>query len=133
MQSAYSPKTRNGLINTQPSVAVQYFKEQCDITNILSKYAQSGVLFATKQAPQYGDFTDIKSYQEAQNALLQAQASFSALPSDIRRYFDNDPQKFVEFCMDSKNLDEMRRLGLAPEAQEIPKEILNNEGTQPSE
>lgn len=133
MRTAYTVRNRQAIEFKQPSIAVQYFKEQCDINNILAKYKSSGVLFATKTPPTYGDFTEVQTYQDAQNLLIQAQESFNDLPSDVRRYFNNDPREFIEFASDQKNLDEMRRLGLAPDAQEIPPEILKNEGTEPAE
>lgn len=112
---------------------VQYFKDECDVNNIMEKHRTQGVLWTTKTAPRYGDFTNVLDYRETLDRLRQAENSFMALPADVRRYFNNDPAEFVEFASDQKNIDELRRLGLAPEAQEIPKEIMENEGTEPAE
>lgn len=133
MRTAYSTRQRVAIENTEPAVTVQYFKEECDIHNILAKYSDQGVLFQHRGTPQYGDFTDIQTYQDALNAVLEANEGFLELPSDIRKYFNNDPKEFVEFCSNEKNLDEMRRLGLAPEAREIQPDLVKNEGTKPPE
>lgn len=34
------------------------------------------------------------------------------LPAKVRSRFENDPQKFLEFCSDPKNRDEAVSLGL---------------------
>ena len=41
------------------------------------------------------------------------QKAFDALPAELRERFENDPGKFVEFCLDPKNKDEAVELGLA--------------------
>lgn len=95
-------------------------KDETDIKNILKKYGRTGVLPIMKEPGLYGDFSSVPSYQEAQNILLKAQKQFEALSSDLRKKFDNDPEKFLEFCGDEKNLDEMRKLGLAKELEPDP-------------
>ena len=118
---------------TENGKTVQYFKDDCDVNNIMKKYEATGVLWTTKDKPRYGDFTDVPDYQDALHKVREAENSFDALPSQVRKYFNNDPSEFVEFCSKQENLDEMRRLGLAPEAREIPKEIMENEGTEAAE
>jgi len=130
MKTAYSPKKRNGITFKKKGVTVQYHKDQCDINNIIAKHSNGGPIFATTAQPRYDDFSDVVDYQTAQNALISANNAFQALPSDIRAYFNNSPQQFVEFCSDEKNIDEMRRLKLAPDAKEIPAEILEKNGTK---
>ena len=70
--------------------------------------------------PEYGDFTGVFDFHSAMNAVAMANESFEAMPADVRARFHNDPQEFVSFCMDDKNMDEARKLGLVP-AKEVEK------------
>ena len=47
-------------------------------------------------------------------SVVAAQSMFATLPSKIRSAFDEDPQKFLDFCSDPENKPEMEKLGLLP-------------------
>jgi len=103
------------IIFTEPSLAQQSFKDECDINNILRQFNVTGELPISSVQPQYGDFSGITDYQSALNAVMEAQDSFLALPAKIRAKFDNDPALFVEFASDEANKDEMKAMGLLRE------------------
>jgi len=104
-----------------PSRTVQADALGADINNIVREFGLTGKLPTNVRTPTFADFTDaVTDYQSAQNAILEAQASFHALPANVRQRFHNSPQAFLEFCDNESNLDEMRRLGLAVPAQETP-------------
>lgn len=110
-----------GVVFRLPSRAVQSEKDDCDINTIVRRFGVTGQLPTGVRMPTYGDFVGIGDYQEALHALMEAQASFAAMPAEVRRRFNNDPAMFVEFCSDPANLDEARRLGLAvPEVTPPP-------------
>lgn len=96
-----------------PSLAKQAFKEECDINVIVYRFGLAGKMPQNVRAPTYGDFTNVPTYQEALNALVQAQRSFEAMPARVRARFENDPGQFVDFCSDPANLAELRQMGLA--------------------
>ena len=77
------------------------------------------MLTVNSTPPVYGDVTDLKTFQEAKNVFIEAEKAFMSLDAKVRKEFDNDPAKFLDF-MD--NLDENRaeaeRLGLA-----VPQEV----------
>lgn len=102
----------SGLLCQDPSKAVQSQKEESDINTIVRRFGLTGQLPSNVRMPQYGDFTGITTYQDALNAVLEAQASFQALPAHIRERFGHDPEKFVEFCFDENNRAEAEKLGL---------------------
>lgn len=107
----------SGLKCLDPSLAVQASKDEVDINTIVRRFGLTGQLPEDVRAPVYGDFTEVVDYQTALNAVIAADASFMEMPADVRTRFGNDPQAFVEFCSDPKNVDEMRKLGLlVPEA-----------------
>lgn len=106
----------SGLRCEDESLASQSALEESDINVLVRRFGLTGELPSGVRAPSYGDFTGLGSYQEALNALVAAQGAFMELPAEIRSTFDNDPHRFVAFCSDDKNYDQMCDWGmLAPE------------------
>jgi len=94
-------------------------QEEADINTIVKRFGLTGKLPENLRQPTYGDFEDVFDYHTAQNAIAQANSSFQQLPPQIRSQFDNDPGKFVDYCSDTRNVDQLREWGLAiPKAQE---------------
>lgn len=102
-----------GLECKDPSKAVQSEKEEADINTIVRRFGIGQVVPQNVRAPLVGDFTGLFDFQSAMNAIVEAERSFMAMPADVRKRFGNNPQEFVLFCSDEKNLDEMRKMGLA--------------------
>lgn len=120
----------SSLVCPEPTRAQQQFKDECDINNIARNFGLTGRLPENVRMPTYGDFTSVEDYQSALNAAKRAMHSFMAMPGEVRLRFENDPQKFVEFCSDAKNRDEAIKLGLVaappvpasvPPPPEVPK------------
>jgi len=103
----------NGLECLDVSRTIQAQKDEADINNIVRNFGVTGKVPQSVRVPTYGDFDSTSDYREALEAIKAAEASFLAMPSDLRLKLDNDPGRFVEWCADEKNLDEMRKLGLA--------------------
>lgn len=107
----------------------QQFKAECDINTLMKKYQQSGLIPQNVKPPFYGDFTDVPDYQKAMNIVNEAQSLFSSMSSDIRKRFDNDPAKFLEFCNDPENGEELIKMGLreqpTPEPGPVRVEVVN--------
>jgi len=117
----------SALYCTDGSRTKQAFKEECDINTILKRFNVTGQLPVSPLQPQYGDFSGVRDYQTALNAVIAAQESFQALPAVLRNRFANDPAAFVDFCSDESNREEMIKLGLIIEkatevAAESPKD-----------
>lgn len=100
----------------------QEFKNECDLNLIIKRFSKTpegrsalenarGYLSA-----RFGDVSDVPDYQVALNQVKRANEVFEALPAVLRKRFDHDPSKFLEFCDNPNNLDEMRSLGLAKPA-----------------
>lgn len=103
-----------GFKTVGPSLTVQAQKEEADINTIVRNFGVTGKLPQGVKVPSYGDFEGVSDYRSALEAVAEAEASFMAMPAEVRSRFENDPQQFLEFCADSSNLEEMRKLGLAP-------------------
>jgi len=105
------------------SMAIQSQRDEADINTIVKNFGVTGQLPQGIRMPTYGDFYGANDYQSALAAIAEADASFMAMPANVRERFGNDPQQFLEFCADYGNIEEMRKLGLAvPEPVEKPAE-----------
>lgn len=112
-----------GLACLDKSLAVQGQKDEADINTIVRNFGVTGRLPEAIRIPTYGDFDGVSDYREAIEAVRAAEESFGKLPSELRAKLQNDPQKFLEYCADPGNVEEMRKLGLAAQvaAPEAPK------------
>lgn len=93
--------------------AIQSFKDECDINNIMLNVQRSGA--AAWLAEKAGTFADVTGmdFQTSMDLIINAQEAFDALPSHVRDRFANDPSRFLDFVHDKGNQDELVRLGLA--------------------
>lgn len=104
-----------------PSLTKQAFKAEADVNNILARYRQTGVVEHLSVYQQlYGDFSEVDDYHTALNKLLAADDKFMSLPANIRKKFENDPGKFLEYVEDPANFDEMVVMGLI-DSSDLPK------------
>lgn len=110
----------NGLACNDPSLALQSQADEADINTIVRRFGLTGAMPTDVRAPMFGDFTEVHDYKSALIALREAEASFMRMPAEVRARFQNDPQRFVEFCSDEKNGEEMLKMGLRTPAPEPP-------------
>lgn len=96
------------------SLTVQADKDRCCVNNILSKYRKTGLIDHIRQHEgRYVDVSTVGDFQDAMNIVTQAEQSFELLPSEIRKDFDNDPSKFLEFVHNPDNEQKLVDYGLA--------------------
>lgn len=116
--------TAEGIVFTEPSMTQQHFKDETMIDNILQKYAETGFLtdpFSPKRPIQFGDFSDVKDFQTAQNAVARATEYFESLPSHVRSSFNNSPSDFLQALNDPEQRSKLEDLGfVAPEEAKAP-------------
>lgn len=116
--------TAEGIVFTEPSMTQQHFKDETMIDNILQKYAETGFLtdpFTPKRPIQFGDFSDVKDFQTAQNAIALATEYFESLPANVRASFNNSPQEFLNALNDPEQRSKLEELGfVAPEEAKAP-------------
>lgn len=77
----------------------QSFKDACDINKILKKAAIKGGLSHVQKYPEavYGEFDPELDLFVARDRIAKAEQIFMELPSEVRREFDNDAVKFVQY------------------------------------
>ena len=108
-----------GLECLDPTLTQQQFKDDCNLNVIMDRLlAGKDVEHFRNVAGEFGDFTSIPDYQSSLNIVIAGQASFAALPANIRNRFSNDPAKFLEFFNDPSNYTEAVKLGLI-----VPKDL----------
>lgn len=120
-----------GISFEKPTMTQQQFKDDADINNIIAKFEVTGVLGDPLQPatrmPQFGDFSEMPSYQEAQNVLVTARNAFMSLPSEVRERFGNDPEKYFDFVQNlkegSEEYVEAVRLGIVDKPVEHSPEV----------
>lgn len=113
----------SGLCCPEPTRAQQQFKDEVDINTIAKNFGITGRMPQGVRMPTFGDFADVEDYQTALNAARRAAQSFMEMPAEVRFRFQNDPQKFLEFCSNGANRDEAIKLGLVvapPVSAKVP-------------
>lgn len=118
----------------EPSLTRQEFKDECDINVIMAQYDKYGVISHQNQRePMYLDLSDIPDLALGLKIMNDAQAAFMTLPAVVRKEFDNDALKFVEFAQDEANVEKMREWGLAAPAAAPPEPQLVRVVPEPSD
>lgn len=111
--------SKNGLTFTGKagrSVTQQHFRDQVNINNIVAKAKRTGVLPKGLKAPYFADISNVpQDYHACLQQIKKTEQLFMALPSKLRKRFENDPQKLVDFCSNDENYVEAMKLGLLPE------------------
>lgn len=107
--------------NTEDSLTNQSDAQEADINILVRKFGITGQLpQITGLQPLYGDFTSGDDYRTMLDKVKAANEAFQQIPANIRKEFDNDPAKFVDFASDEKNIEKLREWKLA-----TPKEAQN--------
>nr|AVQ10218.1 capsid protein VP3 [Gokushovirinae environmental samples] len=101
-----------------PSKTRQEFTDECDVNAIMARYDAAGVWPFKDNAvpPVYLDFVGMPDLQDAMASLINAEEAFMTLPAIVRKEFDNDPVRFVEYASDTSKpevLSQLRAWGLA--------------------
>lgn len=94
------------------SLTVQSMAEDADINVLMRRFGVTGHMPQSVRVPQYGDFTGIRDFRTAMEAVKAAQDQFLSLPPEVRSRFGNDPQALLEFVSQPGNEAELARLGL---------------------
>lgn len=116
-ESVYNREIEHpGFKNVLPSLTQQHFKDEADINMIIAKYNRTGVLVdpsvPRSGSAMFGDFSEVKDFHSAQNAICAAAEAFGELDSKIRRRFNNDPGQLIAFLDNPENFEEGVKLGL---------------------
>lgn len=95
-----------------PSLTRQSEAKQTDINVIMAKYQKTGVLPPMNRAAFFADVSKVTSFDDAVAVVHGIEDTFMELAPEIRKRFDNDPAKFIDFTNKAENKDEMVEMGL---------------------
>lgn len=121
----FGDRNRTKQIVGEETRTQQHLAAETDVNAIMRKYEKTGVLtHVARYAGEYGDFSGVPDYQTGLNMVMAADEMFSSLPARIRDRFNNDPARFIAFATNADNLEELRKMGLAPELPKPPEPSL---------
>lgn len=102
----------------------QSHKKECDISHIIKKYDKTGLLtHVSRMEARYGDVSGA-DYKAMADQVAKAKSDFELLPGKIRKYFQNDPGKLLEFMENPANREKAIELGLISKKSDPDKDGL---------
>ncbi len=91
----------------------QSHKNDVSIHRILDKYRKTGVIDHVNQHQgTYGNFLGRPDFIRANLLIAEANSMFESVPAHIRKDFDNDAGKFLDFMHTEENREKMEEYGL---------------------
>ncbi len=88
-------------VNSGELVTKQEMKAECDINNIIKQYQKTGIFsHISAQRPVYEDLPNNFDYQQALHTVMTAEDSFATLPSVVRDFYQNNPERFLAALSD---------------------------------
>lgn len=91
----------NGLDRMQTVIVGESLtrQDQADLVNINKIYAKTQrgeIVLASDVMPEFGDFSNIDSYDVMLEKINEAEEAFMLLPSSEREKYDHDPAKYYQ-------------------------------------
>lgn len=122
------------------SMTDQRFKDETDVNMILARYRVTGdkaVLGLQPSGerirpPQYGDFSEVGTYQECLEVVMNAQEQFDALPASVRKEVGNTPEGMLQFISNPDNYDRGVELGIFEKRVEVVDNVGIGDIVEPS-
>jgi len=97
-----------------PRLTEQHHISKCDIRRIVKSANKTGMIDHYASGAAYQDMLDIPDFKSAMDRIAQAKSTFASMPAKIRSKFQNDPARFVEYCLSEATPNEaLVKLGLA--------------------
>lgn len=116
-----------------PSLTKQAMLAECDINGIMKRFEKTGIItHLAKREAYFADVSSVPDFATAIKVVEDAERMFMSLPAQVRKEFENDPVKYVEFCSNPANIDRMRELGIADKLEREPVvkvEVINSAPT----
>lgn len=113
----------------EPSLTKQAMQQECDINYIMKRFEKTQTItHLSKRQAYFADVSEVPDFAAAVDIVRKADEMFSSLPAQIRKEFDNDAARYVQFCSDPANLERMRELGIAdplPVQEVVQVQVMN--------
>lgn len=105
----------------------QSHKDEVNINNIVKRHGIDMIAKTASLVPlQYWDGDPTNDFQEAMNKIAQGTQTFESLPSAIRKEFDNNPAKYMDYVFNPENKEKLIERGWmnAPKAAPEPVQVV---------
>lgn len=99
-------------VETMPSLTIQSQSEDADLNVIMKRVGLGMPMPQNPRTPEYGDYTQVKDFRTALEAVRAAETEFMKYPANVRAAFQNDPQAFLEAFHTPGYEEQLRNLGL---------------------
>lgn len=122
------------VVNDEPSLTDQSFKDQCDSNVIMKRFEQTGqIQHLNQRQAHYGDWSDKPDFFGAMCLIAEAKQDFMSLDAHIRAKFHHKMENYVAFLQDPANDDEAVKLGLKTRPElPLPQEVVIKEDKRPT-
>jgi len=104
-------------VETSTSLTIQSQTLETDINEIVRRVGIGAPMPTNTRIPEYGDYTEIRDFRSALEAVANAESHFMQLPAAVRAQFQNDPQEFLQFCTTPGNDQKLMEWGLRRPAE----------------
>ena len=111
LQRAYT-RTKRVKLHTGKGLTEQSHKNETNINFILKDYKRTGFIKHAKDNQGKYDDISVQDFQEAMFIVSEANNMFQSLPGAVRKDFENNPQRFLEFVQNPANSERMKQLGI---------------------
>lgn len=114
----------------------QSHKDEVDINKIIRRHGVDMIQKTALLRSSDYTFDDVtgNDFTEALHKIMKAKASFESLPSAVRKEFDNNPARFLDFIQNPDNAGRLVEMGLAappPDSGPVKVMIVNPSETIP--
>lgn len=98
----------------------QEFAHECDINNIVAHHLKTGIPFPQMSTARYQDVSEVPDFQTAMNYLNDAKDKFMSLPANVRRYYNDNIESFLNALNDPKEQKNLELLGIIEKQEAKP-------------
>lgn len=114
------PERKEGWLYDFDDKTIQNHGQGTSVPEIFKRYQLTGQLPDTGRVEQFFDVTKIPSLVESLNFGAKFTNYFASLPSAVRDYFHNDPQRLMVAIGDDKQKDKLIEFGVLTKAKVAP-------------
>lgn len=108
---------RNRVITTclDESLTEQAHVKELDVNQIVKRHSKDLIQKANELMTSQFSMDNLpgNDFHEAMQIVQKASKSFTSLPSQVRKQFNNSPAQFLDFVQNPANTDAMVAMGLA--------------------
>lgn len=98
IRTPFNPSPRVQLFCPEPSLTQQEFTEECDINNVILRFAATGE-FPPRINGRVAEFLDVSEVGELHQALINVRKTkelYDELPAEVRQATGNDPARLLD-------------------------------------